>query len=121
MQDMSSSDEYGTYLSDTDQRSLYLFTNDEQGSDTSACSGSCFSVWPPLTIGSEDELPQITKGLDASLLDSFERNDGSFQVTYNGWPLYYYVGDSVAGDTNGQNVGSIWFLVSVEGIKISEQ
>ena len=117
---ISSSDEYSNYLSDTNQLSLYLFTNDEQGSSSSSCSGGCFNVWPPLTIDSEDELPQITDGVDASLLNSFERDDGSIQVTYNGWPLYYYVGDSSVGDTNGQNVGSVWFLVSAEGEKISD-
>jgi predicted lipoprotein with Yx(FWY)xxD motif len=44
--------------------------------------------------------------------------DGSTQVTLNGWPLYYYAGESAAGDTNGQGVGGVWWVLTPEGEKI---
>jgi hypothetical protein len=43
------------------------------------------------------------------------RTDGTSQVTYNHWPLYYYAGDSKAGDTTGQNVGKVWFVMPLNG------
>jgi len=40
------------------------------------------------------------------------RSDGKLQVTYNGHPVYFFVGDKASGDTSGQNVGKVWFVVS---------
>ena len=42
--------------------------------------------------------------------------DGSLQVTYDGRPLYYFAGDQAAGDTNGQDVGGVWFVASTDGL-----
>ena len=44
-----------------------------------------------------------------------ERDDGSTQVTYNGWPLYYFANDAAAGDTNGQAVNDVWYVVDAAG------
>jgi predicted lipoprotein with Yx(FWY)xxD motif len=57
--------------------------------------------------------------VDASLLGTVERPDGSIQATYNGWPLYYFAGDPGAGDVNGQGVNDIWWVVSPAGEAIS--
>jgi len=54
----------------------------------------------------------------AQLLGTVQRRDGAMQVTYNGWPLYYYARDQNPGDTNGQDVegfGGEWYLVTPEG------
>jgi len=59
--------------------------------------------------------PQAGDGVKASLLGTTTRKDGKLQVTYNGWPLYYWIKDVKAGDTSGQDVGGVWFLVSPEG------
>jgi len=40
-----------------------------------------------------------------------ERADGTYQVTIDGKPLYYYVKDAKPGDTNGQGVLSVWYVV----------
>jgi predicted lipoprotein with Yx(FWY)xxD motif len=53
--------------------------------------------------------------VDASLLGTSARDDGTLQVTYNGHPLYHFAGDQAPGDTNGQGVGGIWFVVSPAG------
>jgi predicted lipoprotein with Yx(FWY)xxD motif len=48
-------------------------------------------------------------------LGSFKREDGSTQVTYNGWPVHFYEPDGVPGDIKGQNIGEVWFIVSPSG------
>ena len=54
-------------------------------------------------------------GVDAALIGTITRDDGTTQVTYNGWPLYYFAEDTAPGDANGQGVGGKWFLVSPTG------
>jgi predicted lipoprotein with Yx(FWY)xxD motif len=55
--------------------------------------------------------------LTASLLGTTTRTDGTTQVTYNGWPLYYFQTDKVAGDTSGENVQGVWFVITPAGVK----
>ena len=86
----------GTILVDGEGLTLYLFMPDAQGPST--CEGDCLAAWPalvgPATAG---------EGVDESLLATATRaDDGSEQVTYNGWPLYYFAQDSAPGDVNGQ-------------------
>ena len=101
---------FGDMLTDADGNTLYLFTNDEL--NVSNCSGGCATAWPPLLTTGD---PILGEGLSENRLTTTEREDGSDQVVYNGWPLYYYQNDAVAGDTNGQDVGGVWFVVSASG------
>ncbi len=103
---------YGSALVDGEGRSLYLFTKDTQNSGASTCSGDCLAKWPALTSQGS---PVAGEGVDATLLGTITRDDGTMQVTYNGWPLYYYAQDTAAGDANGQGVGDVWYLVSPAG------
>jgi predicted lipoprotein with Yx(FWY)xxD motif len=108
----------GPILVDEQGRSLYAFTDDAQNAGTSACTGDCYSQWPPLITAGE---PTAGEGVDAALLGTFDREDGNTQVTYNGWPLYlYYGGDTSPGDINGQAVDGKWFLVSPTGELIQQ-
>lgn len=100
----------GGFLVDAEGRALYLFTNDSPGIST--CEDNCLVNWPPLLY--EGEL-SAGSGINADLLDTIERDDSTTQVTYNGWPLYYYIGDSEAGATAGQGVGDVWYLVDAAG------
>ena len=100
---------------------LYVFTDDPSaetvcppGSDDDVLS-PCFGNPPLLTEGE----PQAGEGIDASLLGTTERSDGSLQVTYNGHPLYTYDGDIEPGDTNGHGRAGKWFIVSVEGTAVT--
>jgi predicted lipoprotein with Yx(FWY)xxD motif len=107
----------GSYLTDGQGRTLYLFTRDS--AMTSSCSGGCTSVWPPLTAASA---VQAGTGASAALLGTTTNSGGQKQVTYNGHPLYYYVGDVNPGDTHGEQLdqfGGLWYVVSPTGAQIT--
>ena len=98
----------GDILQDGEGRTLYLFTPDEQGDPT--CYDACADNWPALV----DEVA-AGEGVDDSLLGTVTRTDGEVQVTYNGWPLYYFGGDSAPGDTNGQGLSDSWWVIDATG------
>jgi len=108
-------DSLGSFLVDDKGMTLYLYTKDTP--NTSNCYGKCATAWPPLlTTGS----PVAGTGIDASKLGTTTRTDGTTQVTYAGWPLYYYVKDTKPGDVTGQNVGSVWYVISPAGEQITK-
>jgi len=107
---LAENEEHGSFLVDSEGMSLYLFTNDTE--NTSNCYDDCATNWPPLLTEGD---PAAGEGVDESLLGTTERDDGSLQVTYNGWPLYYFAADNAAGDTAGQGVGDVWYLLTPEG------
>jgi predicted lipoprotein with Yx(FWY)xxD motif len=105
----------GKIVTDAKGMTLYLFKRDV--GTTSNCYGQCATNWPPLILDPSARLI-AGKGLDSSLLGTTQRTDGSMQVTYNGHPLYHYFKDTKPGDTVGQGVGTIWFVVSPSGQQI---
>jgi len=96
----------GSILTDTQGKTLYLFTKDAPG--VSNCYDQCAVQWPPLLTDGPAELPANVPGV----LATTPRNDGTTQVTYNGSPLYYWIADQQPGDTTGQNVGGVWFVLN---------
>ena len=110
---LGKNDKLGSFLVDDKGMTLYLFTKDTP--NTTVCYDKCATAWPPLlTTGT----PAAGAGVDASRFGTTKRTDGTTQVTYNGWPLYYFQKDKVPGDVTGQNVGSVWFVVSAAGDKV---
>lgn len=105
------------FLVDQQGRALYLYTADTQGSGTSECTAECLTQWPPVIVTG---IPQAGSGVDASLLGTITRDDGTLQATYNGWPLYTYTGDPGPGITSGQGMGGAWFLLSGAGNSIQQ-
>jgi predicted lipoprotein with Yx(FWY)xxD motif len=101
----------GDILVDGEGMTLYVFDNDTD--ENSTCYDDCEANWPPLT-----EDVTAGEGVDESLLGTSEREDGTQQVTYAGKPLYYYAADQAPGDTNGQGVGDVWWVVDPAGKKI---
>ena len=108
--EVSQTGDLGEFLVDAEGMTLYMFTKDTE--NTSTCYGDCAEAWPPLLTEGE---PTLGEELDAALVGTTERTDGTTQVTYGGWPLYYWVNDAAPGDTTGQNVGEVWFVVSPAG------
>jgi predicted lipoprotein with Yx(FWY)xxD motif len=100
----------GKILVDGKGMVLYMFTKD--GPDKSNCAGDCLKAWPPLLTQGK---PTLGAGVDASLVGSATLADGTKIVTYNKMPLYYYVKDTKSGETTGQGVGSVWYVVGPDG------
>lgn len=81
----------------------------------SSCAGARAKAWPPLTAS---VTPSVTGGVNAADLSLISRSDGTKQVAYKGRPLYYYVGDTGAGTTNGlgsNGFGAKWWLLGPSG------
>ena len=104
----------GHFLVDANGMSLYMYLSDH-GAVAPTCTGDCVTNWPPLIVASADAQPTVGDGVDPSLLSTIKRDDGSFQVTYKGYPLYHYTKDAKAGDVTGQGVGGMWYLVTADG------
>jgi len=99
-----------TVLTDANGLTLYWFAPDT--STTSKCTGSCTAYWPPV-IG----VPKAGPGVTGSL-GTVSRGGRTVQATYDGHPLYTYIGDNGPGQANGNRVdlnGGYWYEVRVSG------
>ena len=95
----------GNYLVDGNGNTLYWFTKDSVGQ--SACTGDCIKNWPAFTTSSV-VVPSALKTVDFSTIT---RADGTKQVAYKGYPLYYWVKDKKRGDVTGQDVNKVWYVI----------
>jgi predicted lipoprotein with Yx(FWY)xxD motif len=98
-----------------DGMTVYLFKNDDPIPGQSACYGQCAGNWPAV-VG--------PAGADAAVtgeIGTITRTDGTVQATLDGHPLYYFAGDNAAGDTNGQGLNDVWYLVSPSGDEIENE
>ena len=118
---LSTSATLGSYLTDKDGRSLYFFATDANGQ--ASCTGGCEAVWPLFNV---DNLTadKLGDGLNLADFGTITTASAKKQVTYKGWPLYYYAplssGDGyggagtnvpeAAGKTTGDGVGGVWFI-----------
>jgi predicted lipoprotein with Yx(FWY)xxD motif len=102
----------GSYLADGKGMTLYFFMKDkvEKGG---ACAGPCLEKWPVFYM----EKIAAPAGTDAKDFGVITRTDGKKQSTFRGWPLYYFAGDKTAGDTNGQGVKDVWYVVTTAKIQ----
>jgi predicted lipoprotein with Yx(FWY)xxD motif len=102
----------GTFLTDGQGRSLYMFASDT--ATKSSCTGQCLTYWPPVT-----GTATASGAAKSSLLGTIA---STHQVTYGGHPLYTYAGDKAPGDTTGQgsdNFGAKWWLLTPSGQPIT--
>jgi predicted lipoprotein with Yx(FWY)xxD motif len=107
------SSRYGRILFDGRGFALYAFTRDPRG--RSVCTGACAKAWPPYTVKGA---LRAAAGVKSGLIGTIRRANGSRQVTYAGRPVYYYVGDTKAGQILCQNVrefGGLWLVVRPDG------
>lgn len=95
----------GNYMTDFNGITLYVFDRDTTG--VSNCNGSCATTWPAYTPGA------TAQGTFPTGISVITRADGSKQFAWNGKPLYYYSGDTKAGDMNGDGIGGIWHIVKL--------
>lgn len=108
--------DFGKVVVDGNGRTLYVFDNDTASPSKSTCDGECAALWPPVIAGTA--APQLD-GIDASLVGTVTRTDGSKQVTLAGLPLYQYAPDTKPGDGKGQGVLGKWWVVGADGKKIT--
>lgn len=97
----------GLFMTDGFGRTLYVCLDDLPAVDTAppstTCVGPCVTTRPPLSIGATQRTTLVPSSIDPRDLRAFTRPDGAAQLSYRGWPLYYFAGDSHTGDTNGHN------------------
>jgi predicted lipoprotein with Yx(FWY)xxD motif len=119
----------GSYLTDAQGRTLYVVV--DENDESVGCAGECADAWPPFTLESlESMMGESMSGesmsddamamasVDAMLAGTVERMDGTTQLTYQGHPLYYFVGDEEPGEVNCQaieNFGGTWYVISPSG------
>jgi predicted lipoprotein with Yx(FWY)xxD motif len=104
----------GQIITDGNGFTLYMYAPDRRG--TSRCTGFCAQQWPPLLLPAGTNKPLAGPGVKAALLGTVRRADGRLQETYDGWPLYLWIGDTAPGQATGQadDMG-LWYAVSVTG------
>ncbi len=103
---MAKKDGVGSYLTDIKGMTLYYFKKDTPGK--SACEGECVAKWPLYFV----DAVAAKDGLDAKNFGTITRADGKKQTSYKGMPLYFFAGDKAPGDTTGQGVKDVWYVVN---------
>jgi predicted lipoprotein with Yx(FWY)xxD motif len=117
---VASSQEHGAYIADAERRALYLLEEDPQGEST--CYDACAAVWPPY-LAPQGSPTAGNPQVQANLIGTIQRRDGSTQVSYGGHPLYYYTRDQGPGQTTGHDVHDEWgewYLVTPQGKQLEE-
>jgi len=110
----------GTYLVGGNGSALYLFAADTRGARdgsgaVSTCVDSCIGLWTAVIVEGK---PVAGAGVEAALLGTLARPDGLRQLTYNGWPMYFYGEDAAPGDIKGNDLesyGADWYLIAPNG------
>ena len=105
------SSKYGMVLVSASGRTLYRYTPDSKGHNT--CSGTCATYWPAFVLKGTTKAT-AGSGANSGMLGTIKHGK-SLQVTYGGYPLYMYVGDTKSGQVNGEGKDSTWYVVSAKG------
>lgn len=100
----------GSVVTDEKGMTLYSYGKDQADPSKWTCAGSCIKTWTPVIVNDSVQ----TSGVDKSLLGTVHRN-GEKQLTLAGWPLYRYVGDTAAGQVNGQGKDKEWYAITPSG------
>jgi predicted lipoprotein with Yx(FWY)xxD motif len=98
-----------TVLTSAKGFTLYSFAPDT--STTSKCNGACAQNWPPV------KGPATASGVKGTF-GTIKRSDGSVQATFDGHPLYAFVGDTAPGQAKGNGLnaaGGLWHEVTTSG------
>ncbi|MGA2826539.1 MAG: hypothetical protein ABSF03_10490 [Streptosporangiaceae bacterium] len=108
----------GTVLVNGQGQTLYLLTSEKGDKLTCTKSSGCTKFWPEVTLPSGATAAKAGSGAQASLLGTVKDASGNLEVTYNGWPLYTFAGDSGTGVAHGQGVtsfGGTWYVLNASG------
>jgi predicted lipoprotein with Yx(FWY)xxD motif len=108
----TASTKLGTIIVGGKGMTAYVYLNDTANSGVSSCTGSCASAWPAIT--SKSAVTTIT-----GVTGKVGLTKTGQQITINGLPICTFASDRAPGDTNGQGVGNVWFVLSPAGQKIT--
>jgi predicted lipoprotein with Yx(FWY)xxD motif len=111
----------GTVLVNGEGRVLYMFTPEKGGKITCTTSSGCIKFWPEIDLPSGTTAAKAGPGVKSSLLGTVKGATGT-EVTYNGWPLYTFAGDSAAGTAKGQgqvSFGGTWYVLNGAGSPVT--
>jgi predicted lipoprotein with Yx(FWY)xxD motif len=104
----------GTMLVGRNGRTLYRYTLDRKRVNNCTKNAVCAKFWPRLLVETGSK-PTGGPGVKASLLGTIKATATMSQVTYAGWPLYYFSEDKAAGQAKGQGFQSQWYVVNAKG------
>ncbi|MEV6953774.1 SCO0930 family lipoprotein [Streptomyces sp. NPDC051183] len=103
----------GSVVTDSAGATLYRFDKDTAKPPASNCEGDCAKAWP--VVPADDAT--ASGGIDAAMLGSVLRSDGTRQLTLGGWPVYRYAKDGGPGEAKGEGVGGTWHALAADGKK----
>lgn len=106
--------QFGTILVAANGKTLYRYTKDSKGVNRCTADKACAPYWPQLLVKATAK-PVAGAGIKAALLGTIKAAHGMRQVTYAGFPLYYFSGDKAAGQMNGQGFQNQWYVVNTKG------
>jgi predicted lipoprotein with Yx(FWY)xxD motif len=112
----------GTVLVNQKGQTLYMLTSEKGDKITCTASSGCLHAWPETDLPSGATAAKAGSGVKASLLGTVKGATGQMEVTYNGWPLYTFIGDSAAGQAKGQgltNFGGTWYVLNTAGSPVT--
>jgi predicted lipoprotein with Yx(FWY)xxD motif len=119
--------QFGKYIVDSKKLTLYVTTKDQSGVGSSpsdfeiTCYDTCANDFPPLLVQNENTLYTAGEGLDQAKIGKVKRRDGTWQITFNNAPLYYYKWDDGESDILAHGLeahGGKWYMVSPDGKKV---
>lgn len=105
----------GYVLATSTGMTIYWYSDDVRGSGQSSCTAGCLTAWPAVT-GTPEADPGV---MLSEKLGTITRAGGVVQATYNGYPLYTYGGDMIAGQTSGNGVGGVWHVITGSALSAS--
>lgn len=94
---------------------LYRFDKDTADPSKSNCNDDCAVTWPPVVVNPDGKI--FIDGISPSAVGAVRRDDGTWQATIGGLPVYRFSKDLQPGDTNGKGVGGTWFGITPNGGK----
>lgn len=112
----------GTALVNGNGQTFYILSSEQGGKITCTDDNGCTKVWPDTELPSGTTSPVAGSGVQSSLLSTEKSADGHLYVTYGGWPLYTYTGDSGPMQSHGQGInsfGGTWTAIDASGNPIT--
>jgi predicted lipoprotein with Yx(FWY)xxD motif len=104
----------GSVLVAANGHTLYRYTVDSKNVNRCSNVPACNTYWPALLVKAGTK-PTAGSGVSAKLVGTIGAAHGMRQITYDGYPLYFFSGDKAAGQTNGQGSGKSWYVVGANG------